>query len=103
MNSISKPKIVFHKYASGIRKIYIKSGGQTRPITKNRRGESLRYSNKVLSRSTPLRFIALSAILLCFALIAVASLGARAGGTWFMKNSGGSGLEESGIPSGTSS
>ena len=34
INIVSKPKIVFHKYANSVRKIHISFDGQTGPIIK---------------------------------------------------------------------
>ena len=103
VNSISKPKIVFHKYANGVRKVHIKYGCQTGLITKNGGGENLRYSSKkslageLLSGSFDF-FV----VLLYSASVDVASVGARVGRhLGFVKNFGGSGSEESSIPSGT--
>ena len=103
INSISKPKIVFHKYANSVRKIHISFGDQTGLIAKKRKGENLRCSSKVLSMSAPFWFLYL---LCCFALHCLSCCGhnrcSSRRGPGFMKNFGRSGLEESGMPSRTS-
>ena len=60
INSISKSKIVFHKYVNSNRKIHISYGGPNgADYNKNGGGGNLRCSSNVLSRSAPLWILCL--------------------------------------------
>ena len=101
INSISKPKIVFHKCANSVIKLHISSGGQTGPITRKKKGEPKMFQQ---SPEQELFFgsFAFSIVLLYSASVAVASVGAQAEGHLrFMKNSSGSRSEELSISSRT--